>query len=216
MGNLTLPQPTKNARDVNAVTIAIAETFIPGASLLKKYLDFKLNRNIEVALELLVTEVKKSGIEILSDAQYEFYIPSAYRFAEQVRLGDYEHNLGILRRILIGSLNIHSSDTGKIGRHARQLEYLSEFEIDVLAASYELLTPTNERTDKDKIFSANFIKKQISRFCNKDPFEIQFALSVLSTRGLLTTRGELLHDDAEAGFSSSPDGLSIFLSASLR
>jgi hypothetical protein len=212
MGNLVLPQSNKNARDVYEVTGAILES-IPGANVIKKFVDIHLNRKLEEQLNLLAAQVQESGIEILSEEQFEFYIPSAYRFAEQVRLGDYEHNLKILRKILIGQLKANSSDTGKIGRHARQMEYLSEFEIDVLVASYELMTHLTKSLEVEQFITSTRVRNEILRFNDVNFNSIQFGLSVLSSRGLLIARGEVVWDQAETAYDLSPDGLSIIQSA---
>jgi hypothetical protein len=212
MGDLILPQPTKTARDVYEVTGAILES-IPGVGVLKKFTDIYLNRRIEEELNKIVHEVRASGIGILTETQFEFYLPSAYRFAEQVRLGDYEHNLRILRKILMNGLRASSTDTGKIGRHARQLEYLSEFEIDVLAAAYELGMVFADRVGEEGFVSPEGIVGNIARFSNSQLKDVKYALGNLHSRGLLVLDGNSAEGGEGALYDMSPDGASIVISA---
>lgn len=212
MGALVLPQPTKNARDIYEITGAVFES-IPGVSVLKKFNDIHLNRKLEAALTLLAQEGRESGVEVLNDPQYEYYLPSAYRFAEQVRLGDYEHNLKILRRILVEGLKSNSADTGKIGRHARQLEYLSGFEIDVLAAAHELGTVCSDRLGEAGFISPEGIVGNIARFGNSQLKDVKYALGSLHSRGLLVLDGTSAESGEGALYDMSPDGASIVTSA---
>jgi hypothetical protein len=212
MGDLILPQPTKSARYVYEVTGAILES-IPGFGILKKFADIHLNRRIEEALRQIVAEVQESGIDVLTETQFEFYLPSAYRFAEQVRLGDYEHNLKILRKILVDGLKTNSTDSGKIGRHARQLEYLSEFEVAVLAAVHKYLdfvddadTPRNW-AGLEELKLNGFMDEAIS------DVSIATALSVLNGRGLLIPNGNPTIDRVAGTYRLSEDGDCIVLAA---
>ena len=213
MGELILPQPTKNARDIYEITGAVIES-IPGVSLLKKFADIHLNRKLEEALKLIAKEVQECGIEVLSDIQYEYYLSSAYRFAEQVRLGDYQHNLKILRRILVDGLKSNSTDSGKIGRHARQLEYLSEFEIDVLAGCFEVKKMKDgDKEDKHKFISSDILKAKIGRFNDLDRNKLRESLCVLYSRGLLIADGVTRYDKEEEYFYMTADATQIIAAA---
>ncbi len=43
-----------------------------------------------------------SELDNLTDGQREFFLPAGYRFFEQVRLGEYEHNLQLLAELIAG------------------------------------------------------------------------------------------------------------------
>lgn len=212
MGDLILPQPTKNAREVYEITGAILE-LVPGFNVLKKFADLKLNRLLEAKLNQLANEVRESGISVLSDVQVEFYLPSAYRFAEQVRLGDYEHNLKILRKILIDGLKTNSTDSGKIGRHARQLEYLSEFEVAVLAAVHEFLDFA-DGTDAPRKWAGS-VELKLNSFMDEaiSDESIATALSVLNSRGLLIPNENPTIDRVAGTYRLSKDGDYVVLAA---
>ena len=197
MSNLPIAQPSKNARDVYEVTGAILES-VPGGSVVKKFADIYLNRRIDAALKLLVEEIKNSGIQVLTDAQYEYYLPSAYRFAEQVRLGEYEHNLKILRNIIIDGLKNNRMDSGKVGRNARQLENLTEFELSVLVACSEIATMS--KSVSLLFISSNSIVQNTSSFKSSNREDIKCALSVLYSRGLLFADGTTRYDKDEEYF----------------
>ena len=93
------------------------------------------------------------------------------------------------------------------------MEYLSEFEIDVLVASYELMTHLTKSLEVEQFITSTRVRSEILRFNAVNFNSVQFALSVLSSRGLIIARGEVVWDQAETAYDLSPDGLSIIQSA---
>jgi hypothetical protein len=92
---------------------------------IKTYVQLKL----EEAQEILLDEISNRGLQALTDLseeQRDFFVPAAYRFFEQVRLGEYEHNLRVLARLMAGQMvGSNQPDVGRIARAARRLEMMN-------------------------------------------------------------------------------------------
>lgn len=203
MSDLLLPQPNKNARSVVKIVGLLAD--ILGYGVIKELGIGALDRNLEKQQGKIIEAIKAEGIDVLDEEQAQFFIPNAMRFYEQVRLGEYDHNLSLLRKILIDGLKLPSSDSGKIGRHARQLEYLSQSELDVLAAAFETQSILSALNNDDGFVNVEMIKVQIPRFQDIASEQIKWALNVLNSRGLLVVSGASVWDGEEDSYSLSPD-----------
>ncbi len=130
-----IPQPTQSAMQIYEVSAAIASTFIPGVAAAKPILDLYLKRKERLVQEVLIKEIHDRGIEALNDEQFEFYVPALYRFLEQVRIGEYEHNLKVLAALIADGLKQPAYNVSVIGRAARRLEMITIEELQTLAAA---------------------------------------------------------------------------------
>ncbi|MDO6967011.1 hypothetical protein [Rhizobium alvei] len=121
-----LPQPTKHAFEIYEVTSAIMTEFVPGLSVIKALSDIAIQKRLEAGQALLIGEISRTGLTALSNEKWSYYVPAAYRFFEQIRIGEYDHNLSVLAKLIAGDLegDIASADVGKIGRAASKLEML--------------------------------------------------------------------------------------------
>lgn len=117
-----LPRPTTHAKDILNVTLSIVNLIFPQTSVLKEFFDIMINKRIKRGQYILIEEISKNGIDSLTKEQFDFYIPSAYRFFEQVRIGEYEHNLRILAKLISGELGVQGEepDTGRVGRASKK------------------------------------------------------------------------------------------------
>src|SRR5688572_9355518 len=99
-----LPQPTAGASGKTSMVAALLNVVCPASGDALRGL---LNQRIERGLEILIDEVRLAGRERLDDLskeQMEFFLPQAYRFAEQVRIGDYAHNLRVIAKVIASEL----------------------------------------------------------------------------------------------------------------
>lgn len=188
-----LPQPVKSVDTVIRITNAICSS-LPGLATLKEFMQAMQERKIEHYQKILVDLVHECGISVLSEEQAQFYLPSAYRFFEQVRIGEYDHNLRTLGRLIAGELAAEPcGDVGKIGRAARKLEMLTFEQLNFLAMckrGFEL-THTSKRESTTPgcldpvhmidVFGELGISINFSQATEK--------LHELSVRGLLTVSG---------------------------
>lgn len=187
-------QPIKHADDIRNVTLEIFSSFVPGGGVLKASLDILVRKRLEEGQRILVAEIKERGISSLSEEKWEYYIPAAYRFFEQVRLGEYEHNLKILAKMIADGASAHDepSDVGAIARAARKLEMLPlehlfalwrcERAFEIYAASEEAETSGGYlNIDSDEL------RKSFAEI-RKEVLNIQCSewLHELASRGLLT------------------------------
>lgn len=133
----SVPQPKKNAVEVVEITMAIVGAVVPPIAVIKPWIDAHQKSKAEHAQKILISEIEEHGISMINDDQYEFYVPAVYRFLEQVRLGEYEHNLRVLAALIAQGLadKPDRPDVGVIGRAARKLELISNGELETLAAS---------------------------------------------------------------------------------
>jgi hypothetical protein len=88
-------------------------------------------------MQILVEEVRSKGIEALDDlseGQKEYFIPQAYRFGEQIRVGEYDHNLRVLAKVIAADLvdETARADSAKALRLARKMEGLTPENLVVL------------------------------------------------------------------------------------
>lgn len=130
-----VPQPTNKAKDIYDVLSAIVTSFIPSLAVFKAGADILIRKRLEHGQSLLFSEINQKGLSELSNEKWDYYIPTAYRFFEQVRLGEYNHNLIVLAKLIAGDLDATDSlpDIGKIGRAATKLEMLPKEHLFALA-----------------------------------------------------------------------------------
>nr|WP_298096392.1 hypothetical protein [uncultured Shinella sp.] len=187
----SLPQPARNAETVVKVTGAICAS-LPGLATLKELMQITLELKIEKYQKKLISLVSERGIEVLSEEQSQFYLPAAYRFFEQVRIGEYHHNLHVLGRLIAGELDSAAvADAGKIGRAARKLEMLSFEQLAFLGMckrGFEL-THISKRESATPGCLEPLIMVDAFGEQGRDYtyMQAQEHLHELSTRGLLTT-----------------------------
>ncbi|XAZ22449.1 hypothetical protein LVY75_27110 [Sinorhizobium sp. B11] len=131
------PQPTKNAKAVYEILAGVIGAFVPAAAALKPAMDRYLDKQMQQAQDMLMHAISERGITALNDEQFEFYVPAVYRFLEQVRIGEYEHNLKVLAALITQGVagDPKRSDLGTIERAARKLELISNAELETLAAT---------------------------------------------------------------------------------
>lgn len=89
-----LPTRKKGAAEVAKLTTGIASAvagcFFPGAGVLAPIASFAIDKWIERPKSILLEELKKGNLEILSDERAATLIPIAYRFFEAAKEGEYE------------------------------------------------------------------------------------------------------------------------------
>jgi hypothetical protein len=128
-----LPQPLPGARTVLEVVEAILSEVPFAAPAVRALIDNRIKAGQRIILE----EIRAKGmraIDDLSDSQIDFFVPASYRFFEQVRLGEYEHNLRVIARQMAGEMaEDDSRDVGRIARTARCLEMASLDELRCIA-----------------------------------------------------------------------------------
>jgi hypothetical protein len=164
---------------------------LPGLATLKELMQAALENRIERYQRRLIDLVHERGVDVLSEEQAQFYVPAAYRFFEQVRIGEYDHNLTILGRLIAGELEGGvPRDAGKIGRAARKLEMLTVEQLSFLATckrGFELThTSQRESTTPGCLDAAHMIDAFAERGIDITYVQAREQLHELSARGLLT------------------------------
>lgn len=192
-----LPQPSESAQTVANVLVAVAGSLIPGGGVFRELLDIHLNDRIKKSQTILIEALQEKGLIVfdeLTQGQKEFIIPAAYRFYEQVRLGEYEHNLRILGKLLTNGLVSEThADPGIIGRASRRLELISRSELQALALTYNAFEIYRKSDEYDKywlcIDGHELVAAFIEQGLNLEVIEAEELLHEFSTRGLLTVGG---------------------------
>lgn len=206
-----LPQPSKTGRSVAALTAAICADLLPLGGTLREVFAVYEQKKINEYRRVLVEEIEAFGVRTidgLSEAQAEFVVPAAYRFFEQVRLGEYEHNLRILARFIGGSLADRSTtkSPGDIGRFARQLEYLDEYCLRVLSAALRLREKIpNSANAGEPFIASDSLIHHFSEFSETDAPRIRTCLAMLSSRGFLYPDGGTSTGKVEEDYYLSED-----------
>lgn len=144
-----LPQPSKSTRDIYEISAAVVTTLVPPLAAFKAGADILIRKRLEAGQALLLEEIRSSGVDALSNEKWDYYLPAAYRFFEQVRLGEYEHNLSVLAKLIAGDLRATDPlpDIGKIGRAASKLEMLPK-EVLIALSRCERAFEIYETTDE--------------------------------------------------------------------
>ncbi len=194
-----LPSPKKGAADVAKLTTGIAGVvagyWFPGAGVIGPIASFAIEKWIKRPEKLLIEELKRGNIEILTDEKAATFIPMAYRFFEAAKEGEYENNLRLLAEFLKSELQMDEPDPSSFARMARRIEGLSRDELKVIAlinASLSRITKssTNAPTQSDRPFvSSHQLATDPSNREGFDHFFLQEALSELAARGLLIADG---------------------------
>lgn len=194
-----LPKPTQDAKSITNITLAVASQFFPPLAILKEGFELLIDKRIEEGRQILVDEIIRNGINILTDKQIEHYIPSAYSFFKQVQIGEYQHNLRILARMISGEITMQERepDATRVGRAARKLEMLPAEHLAALARcprAFEI-HKNSDKCDGYWIYigelelQASF--KEVSM--NISPIKCQEYLHELAIRGILTSGGSPQH-----------------------
>lgn len=190
-----LLRPTENATDVYEVTMALAQSLIPPLSVLKPFIDMQIRKRLEAGQQLLLAEIKSRGLAVTSEEGYAYYVPMAYRFFEQVRLGEYEHNLRVLAALIAGQMERPDADMGAVGRAARKLEMLPLPALFALSRS-ERAFEIYAATDRDEyrrslewphsIDEHNLVASYNEVGHDLSVWEAQELLFELASRGIMT------------------------------
>ncbi len=190
-----VPQPKKGASDIFEVSSAILSTLLPPLTILKAGADILVRKRMEDGQRLLISEIEDKGVSGLSDEKWDYYVPAAYRFFEQVRLGEYEHNLRILAKLIAGDLSESnaSTDLGKVGRAARKLEMLTKEQLLALSKCPRAFEIYEASSESDGYWICIEEQELQASFAEDDlivkPIECQEWLHELSCRGILTSGG---------------------------
>jgi hypothetical protein len=194
-----LPVPKKGAAEVAKLTTGIASAvagiFFPGAGALGSIASFAIEKWVKGPEKLLVDEVKKGNLAILSDEKAATFIPMAYRFFEAAKEGEYEHNLRLLAEFLKNELQTDEPDPSSFARMSRRVEGLSLNELKVIALINASLSKisrssTNAPSQSERPYvSAHQLAEDPSNRDKFDHFFLQEALNELAARGLLIADG---------------------------
>lgn len=190
-----VPQPTKNATDVYEVSSAIITALLPPLAVLKAGADVLIRKRMEEGQRLLLSEIGRMGTGQLADEKWDYYVPAAYRFFEQVRLGEYEHNLRVLAKLISGDLNAQQNDVdvGKIGRAARKLEMLPKAHLVALSRcqrAFELYAASDESDGYWICIDESELRGSLAEVgVTAEGIECQEWLHELAARGILTSGG---------------------------
>jgi len=135
--DLKLPKPTKNVELITSLSLAVISDFLsavqmPGGSTITKVMEIWRQKRIESAQEILFDEVAKGNTELLYDPDYEGLIPNIFSYFECAQRGEFNHNLRVLARLLVGETNLQMANPGKIRRVARRLEAMSLEDLQLL------------------------------------------------------------------------------------
>jgi len=208
-----LPSSKKDAADVAKLTIgiagAIAGVFIPGAGALGPIANFANEKFIKRPERILIEELKKGKIEILSEEKAATFIPMAYRFFEAAKEGEYEHNLRILAEYIKNELKLETPEPSEVTRMARRIEGLSRNELKVIAlinVSLSRITKasTDAPTQSERPFvSAGQLANDPNNRDSFDHFFLQEALTEIASRGLLIPDGAARFGKTEEFYSGS-------------
>jgi hypothetical protein len=194
-----LPTPKKGAAEVakltTSIAAAVAGIFFPGAGVLGPIASFAIEKWVKRPERLLLEELKRGNLAVLSDEKAATFIPMAYRFFETAKEGEYEHNLRLLAEFLKSELETEEPDPSSFARMSRRVEGLSLNELKVIAlidASLSKISKssTNAPAQSERPFvSAHQLANDPSNRHKFDHFFLQEALSELAARGLLIADG---------------------------
>jgi hypothetical protein len=194
-----LPQPARNTMEIvgvtSALTGAVLDQLFPGiGTAFREVVALAVKRRIESGEKMLLEEVRRRGISALDDPKFDFFVPAYYRFLEQVRLGEYDHNLAVLAKLIAGELEDGAAthDVGRVGRAAQKLHLLSHKELAAVVRCIRIFdNPVDlTRDGRDYVLTVKeFISAPDSTGLQFDHREANQILHELSIRGLLTYAG---------------------------
>lgn len=206
MTDRLLPDPRPGAgKLVRFMGEAAAASLGPVGGFLKILVDHRNQESFERDINILLDEVESVGISRLSDlseGQRERFIPHAYRFCEQVRMRDYQHNLRVLAKIITqGLTDPDGSDVGTVARAARRLEMLTHDELVALAATHDAFNRAEIAEDREEHESYHYISSSDLHKCLIDNkiiashMQCDHWLHELSVRGVLTASSSPQHSE---------------------
>jgi hypothetical protein len=208
-----LPSPKEGAAELAKLTTgiaaAVAGILLPGAGLLGPIASFAIEKWVKRPEKILIEELKKGNIEILTDEKAATFIPMAYRFFEAAKEGEYEHNLRLLAEFIKSELQIDEPNPSSFARMARRIEALSRDELKVIAlisASLSTISrsSTSAPTQTERPFvSAHQLANDPNNAEKFDHFFLQETLTELYSRGLLIADGATRVGKAEEYYFAS-------------
>ena len=212
-GQRNLPAPKKGASDVATLTTgiaaAVAGIFFPGAALLGPVAAFAVKKYVTRWENVLSEELKKGNIRLLTDEKAAAFVPMAYKFFEQAKEAEYEHNLKLLAEFLKGELELEQPDSSSFARMARRIEGLSREEMKVIALISGFETKVSRAStdapsqSERPYFSARQLAKDRNNRAGFNHFFLQEALTELYSRGLLIADGASRVGQAETNYFAS-------------
>jgi hypothetical protein len=148
-------------------------------------------RRIRESRDILINAIRHRGISevsSLTEAQKDFILPASYRFLEQVRLGEYEHNLKVLASIIAGEIDPSTiePDVGKLARAARRLEMLPSDCLVAISLFDKAISHYNARTQNEGLFCAIDLKEVLHNAeLNYEIGKVRGMIDELAWRGII-------------------------------
>jgi hypothetical protein len=192
-----LPKPVKGAQGILSVSSTIlAEMLsalgVPATSIAVKFIEIVSKNNIEKSTRLLLEQVAKGNIELLTDPDYEGLIPNTIAYYEAAKLGEFRHNLKILALMLIGESQKAQIDPSKVARTARRIASMSQADLQMLVTLKSVfdIKASEKNYDGYHLFlSAGDIVRFLDRPYKAPETEINSQLIDFVSRGLLFIGG---------------------------
>ncbi|MDH4413904.1 MAG: hypothetical protein QE484_11385 [Rhizobium sp.] len=208
-----LPDPVPNARTVAGLSTIVISHVFPGGSLLRELIDQWQSKRRNDGQAILIKAIEDQGLrafDSLTDGQLEFIVPATYLFFEQVRLGEYHHNLTVLARFVAhGVTALKRPDPGDVGRFARQLEHLSELELGVMANALALRDLWDSPDNYD-FLSADGLRTTFPElYAAVNVVELRSSLALLASRGLICPDGSPQLGKTEETYFLTPQGRAL-------
>ena len=193
-----LPQPTGTAKPLVGIAHAIVESLPNVGPWLALAMRSAVDRSIVEGQRILSEEFSRRGIEALDDLteeQREWFVPAGYRFFEQARLGEYEHNLRVLARLVAGEmLDENRKDVGRVARAARRLESISKKHLLCLACITDEISTRVDAVASSAPLTISvdaILERSAPKQISAD--EVLEAMQELEWRGIVSRReGEIL------------------------
>jgi len=209
--NEKLPEPTENARSVNAILGAMIADLMPMGSSLNELWRQHLERQFKKGQRILVERISRQGISALSDPQLAYFVPASYRFFEQVRQGELEHILAILAGQIASDLGEEDAEPIVVARLSALLSGLSKFELLVFRRTYELLAEqqVGSSSGRDGSVSAYGVTQAIDELSASDRTRVESAQALLSARALLCPISEARLGQNPMSYGKSKYGLDV-------
>jgi hypothetical protein len=163
-----------------------------------------VGRSLIEAQRILADALSRHGIKVLDDLteeQREWFIPAGYRFFEQARLGEYEHNLRVLAALIANELQSQQRDCGRILRTARRLEGIRAADLEVIARTpVAIAQHQSRRGEKARSRTFSIQDLSIAMLSTRSNDELNSSAIELVWRGILVQdvsyiRGPTVGDD---------------------
>lgn len=196
--DVKLPTPTKGASDVVSFSTAlIADALslmaIPGAAIASRAIEKWVDYRLENARSILFMAIEDGNLSLLSDPNYESLVPNTLGYFESARRGEYNHNLNVLAKLLIGEFNAQHSDPGKIRRAARRIEAMTLEDLGLLVllnGFFKTKRASVEFEGYHLCLDDQAIVRQMNREYVSPETALNSQLSDFVSRGLLFVGGE--------------------------